>query len=129
MYLIKIGNTELPEKYCIPSTYKVSSGRKTLFSALDATGALHETVYIHARHSISFSSSLMTDTDISTITALLDANWIDAGARKIQVQYYDIQSGTYATGIFKLAEFKLSALVMSDDFKASKPLEFELMEY
>lgn len=99
---------KFPLKYMRYESYNVSNHRLDLDSTRDTTGVLHRTVLTHSSTKLYFNMPSMTGADLQTaMTFFRNAMEYSTGntlARKLLVNYYDVETDTYRNGIFYMPD-------------------------
>lgn len=131
-YLIKLGNTNLPYKFISAESYKCHPDQRMETSAKRvSTGVLHRATCEHTATKIEWETPAMWDADMRALTALFDANWSDAHARKITVTYYDTWTNEHKTGTFYMPdpEMNIQRVDVENHRILYAPMRVALIEY
>ena len=103
-YLIKVGGssgTALPMQYIKLEGYDITPNQRMESEAKRAvTGILHRTTVDHTATKIEFTTPCLTDMDVHALNGLLGEAWTSVSERKLELEYYDMETATYKTGTF-----------------------------
>lgn len=112
-YLIKIGGsggTPLPMKYIKLDGYNITPNQRMEAEAKRAvTGLLHRTTVAHTASKIEFNTPNLTNADVGAMMELFRSAWASTGnvaERKLNLEYYDMETDTYKTGTFYMPDIK-----------------------
>ena len=109
-YLIKLGGsggTVLPMKYMKLDGYNITPNqRMEAEAARSITGVLHRTTVEHTATKIEFNTPNLTNTDINEMMSMFRSVWSSAAERKLNLQYYDMETDSYKTGTFYMPDIK-----------------------
>ena len=109
-YLIKLGGsggTVLPMKYMKLDGYNITPNqRMEAEAARSITGVLHRTTVEHTATKIEFNTPNLTNTDINGMMSMFRSVWSSAAERKLNLQYYDMETDSYKTGTFYMPDIK-----------------------
>lgn len=109
-YLIKVGGasgTILPMKYIKVDGYNITPNQRMESEAKRAvTGVLHRTTVAHTATKIEFNTPNMTNIDMDAMMTLFRNNWTSTAERKINLQYYDMETNSYKTGTFYMPDIQ-----------------------
>ena len=98
-YLIKIGGasgTVLPMKYIKLEGYTITPNQRMETEAKRAvTGLLHRNTVEHTATKIEFNTPIMTNLDVDEMMTLFRNAWTNTIERKLNIQYYDMETNTY----------------------------------
>ena len=61
------------------------------------TGVLYQTTVEHTATKIEFNTPNMTNTDMNAMMTLFRNNWTNSLERKLNLQYYDMETDSYKT--------------------------------
>lgn len=109
-YLIKLGGsngTTLPMKYIKLEGYNITPNQRMETEAKRAvTGLLHRTTVEHTATKIEFNTPNLTNADVDAMMTLFRTAWTSTAERKLDLEYYDMETDTYKTGTFYMPDIK-----------------------
>lgn len=106
-YLIKIGSTELPMKFIKYEGYTITPNQRMESEAKrSVTGVLHRTTVEHTATKIEFNTPNITNTDMEEMMSLFRGAWSSAAERKLDLEYYDMETNSYKSGTFYMPDIK-----------------------
>lgn len=106
-YLIKINGTPLPMKYIKVEGYNITPNQRMESEAKRAvTGVLHRTTVAHTASKIEFTTPNMTNMDMDAMMTLFRNAWTSSAERKLNLEYYDMETNSYKTGTFYMPDIK-----------------------
>ena len=109
-YLIKVGGengTILPMKFIKLDGYNITPNQRMETEAKRAvTGLLHRITVEHTASKIEFNTPNITNVDLNEMMTLFRNAWTDTSQRKIDLQYYDMETDSYKTGTFYMPDIK-----------------------
>lgn len=109
-YLIKLGGStgvELPMKYIKYETYKITPNQRLdLDTTRDTTGMLHRNVLSHTAMKVEFETIPMDNYNVAALMTLLRNSFSDSQARKVTLDYYDVETDAYKTGTFYMPDIQ-----------------------
>ena len=109
-YLIRVGGssgTNLPMKYIKVEGYNITPNQRMETEAKrDVTGVLHRTTVAHTSSKIEFETPVMTNADVDAMMTLFRNAWTSTAERKLDLQYYDMETNSYKTGTFYMPDIK-----------------------
>ena len=109
-YLIKIGGsggTPLPMKYVKLDGYNITPNQRMETEAKRAiTGLLHRNTVEHTASKIEFNTPIITNLDVDAMMTLFRNAWTSTIERKLNLEYYDMETNTYKTGEFYMPDIK-----------------------
>lgn len=109
-YLIKLGGsngTTLPMKYIKLEGYNITPNQRMETEAKRAvTGLLHRTTVEHTATKIEFNTPNLTNADVDAMMTLFRTAWTSTAERKLDIEYYDMETDTYKTGTFYMPDIK-----------------------
>lgn len=98
-YLIKLGGSNgqpFPTKLIAVSSYKATPNQRMESKATrSVTGVLYRTTVSHVATKIEFTTTMLTNQDVSAVNHLLAAHFIDPLQRKILIEFYDEENDAY----------------------------------
>jgi len=132
-YLIKVGGPSgvpLPMEYIKLEGYDITPNQRMESSAKrTVTGVLNRTTVDHTASKIEFSTPVLTDKDIHAIMGLFWNAWTSAIERKLDLEYYDMETGTYKTGTFYMPDIKFTISRIDDNVVYYNNITFKFIEY
>ena len=109
-YLIKLGGasgTVLPMKFIKVEGYDITPNQRMESEAKRAvTGVLHRTTVAHTATKIEFNTPNMTNLQLDAMMSLFRSYWTSTAERKLNLQYYDMETNNYKTGTFYMPDIK-----------------------
>ena len=109
-YLIRVGGssgTNLPMKYIKVEGYNITPNQRMETEAKrDVTGVLHRTTVAHTSSKVEFNTPVMTNADVDEMMTLFRSAWTNTSERKLDLQYYDMETNSYKTGTFYMPDIK-----------------------
>lgn len=109
-YLIKLGGslgTPLPMKFIKLDGYNISPNQRMEAEAgRSVTGLLHRTTVAHTASKIEINTPYMTNRDVDEMMTLFRNAWTSTLERKLNLEYYDMETDTYKTGTFYMPDIK-----------------------
>lgn len=109
-YLIKVGGssgTPLPMKYIKLDGYNISPNQRMEAEAgRSVTGLLHRTTVAHTASKIEINTPYITNKDVGDMMTLFRNAWTSVAERKLNLEYYDMETDTYKTGTFYMPDIK-----------------------
>ena len=109
-YLLKLGGasgTEFPMKYIKIEGYNITPNQRMESEAKRTiTGNLQRTTVSHTASKIEFNTPKMTNLDVDAMMSLFRSKWTNKRERKINLQYYDMETNSYKTGSFYMPDIK-----------------------
>lgn len=109
-YLLKLGGsggTVFPMKFIKVEGYNITPNQRMESEAKRAiTGVLHRTTVAHTASKIEFNTPKMTNLDVDSMMSLFRNFWTSTAERKINLEYYDMETNTYKTGTFYMPDIK-----------------------
>ena len=111
-YLIKLGGasgTVLPMKFIKVEGYDITPNQRMESEAKRAiTGLLHRTTVEHTATKVEFNTPNLTNLEADEMMTLFRNAWISVTERKLNLQYYDMETNSYKTGEFYMPDIKFS---------------------
>lgn len=109
-YLLKLGGasgTVFPMKYIKIEGYDITPNQRMESEAKRTiTGNLQRTTVSHTASKIEFNTPKMTNLDVDAMMSLFRSKWTNKRERKINLQYYDMETNSYKTGSFYMPDIK-----------------------
>ena len=134
-YLIKVGGssgTALPLKYIKVEGYNITPNQRMESSAKrSVTGYLSRTTVDHTATKIEFQTPCLTDVDVHALNGLLGTAWTDVNQRKLELEYYDMETATYKTGTFYMPDIKyeIDHIDQTKNIVYYKEITYKFIEY
>jgi hypothetical protein len=113
-YLLKAGNTEIPLSFIRYDTYTIQPRqRQDLDPYRDVNGVLHRNVVENMPSVIEFNTPTMDSDKLQDFLDIIRENYDDSKERKIHLTYYDMESDSYRSGDFYMAQpnFKIRQII------------------
>lgn len=109
-YLLKVGGTVLPFKYIRFDSYKCTPNQRLEGDGTgrDATGGLHRETAEKVATKIEFETPPLTDVEVVALNALLRAGMTNTLERRVTLEYYVDETGSYKTGEFYIPDIEYS---------------------
>ena len=118
-YLIKVGGangTELPMEYIKADGYTITPNQRMESEASRAvTGLLHRTTVAHTATKVEFNTPNMTNKSVDAMMTLFKNNWTSSAERKLDIQYYDMESDSYKEGTFYMPDISFNIEHIDND--------------
>ena len=132
-YLIKVGGssgTALPMQYIKLEGYDITPNQRMESEAKRAvTGILHRTTVDHTATKIEFTTPCLTDMDVHALNGLLGEAWTSVSERKLELEYYDMETATYKTGTFYMPDIKYQIDHIDGNIVYYKEITYKFIEY
>lgn len=134
-YLIKIGGssgTPLPMKYIKLDGYNISPNQRMEAEAgRSVTGLLHRTTVAHTASKIEINTPYITNLDVDEMMTLIRNAWINTQERKLNLEYYDMETNTYKTGTFYMPDikFEIDHIEEATNIVVYKEIRLAFIEY
>jgi hypothetical protein len=109
-YLIKLGGssgTPLPMKFIKLDGYNISPNQRMEAEAgRSVTGLLHRTTVAHTASKVEINTPYITNRDVDEMMTLFRNAWTSTLERKLNLEYYDMETNSYKTGTFYMPDIK-----------------------
>ena len=106
-YLIQVGSTPLPMKFIKLDGYAITPNQRMESEAKRAiTGLLHRTTVEHTATKVEFNTPNMTNLDLDEMMSIFRSAWTSTIERKLNLQYYDMETNSYKSGEFYMPDIK-----------------------
>ena len=129
-YLIKAGGTVLPMKYMKLEGYDITPNQRMESEAKRAiTGYLHRTTVAHTATKIEFNTPPMTNLDLNAMMSIFRGAWSSTIERKLDLEYYDMETDSYKTGTFYMPDVKFSIDHIDGNMIYYKETRIAFIEY
>jgi hypothetical protein len=107
-YLIKvggIGGTVLPMTYIKAAGYSITPNQRMESEAKrSVTGVLQRTTVAHTATKVEFYTTFMTNSELNDMMTLFRNAWTNTSERKLNLEYYDMETDSYKTGEFYMPD-------------------------
>lgn len=104
-YLLKAGSTEIPLRYIRYDTYNIQPRqRQDLDPYRDVNGVLHRNVVENMPSVIQFNTPTMTSAELQDFLDIIRSNYDSTKERKLSLTYYDMETDSYRSGDFYMAQ-------------------------
>lgn len=110
---VKVGNSysTFPTNLVNAESYKVTPDQRMESSANRASsGKLIRQTVEHTATKIDFSTTILTNSQLATITSLLASAYTDTLQRKLDARYYDPTTDSYKEGTFYVPDIDYEIL-------------------
>lgn len=111
-YLVRLGGsggTVLPMKYMKLEGYNITPNqRMEAEAARSITGLLHRTTVEHTATKIEFTTPNLTNKDVNEMMSMFRNAWNSEAERRLELQYYDMETDSYKTGTFYMPDIKFT---------------------
>lgn len=134
-YLIKVGGsngTVLPMKYMRHESYKITPNQRLETDAKrDVTGMLHRNTVSHTATKIEFETPIITNIDLQAMLSILRSNWTIQLERKLNIQYYNEETDSYATAACYVPDidYNIDHIDLNQNLVFYKPIRIAFIEY
>lgn len=104
-YLLKAGSTEIPLRFIRYDTYNIQpKQRQDLDPYRDVNGVLHRNVVENMPSVITFNTPTLSSDDLQDFLDIIRNNYDSAKERKLPLTYYDMETDSYKSGDFYMAQ-------------------------
>ena len=118
-YLIKLGGsggTILPMQYIKVGEYNITPNQRMESEAKrSVTGYLHRSTVAHTATKVEFNTPIMTNRDMDNLMYLIRSAWSNTLERKLNLEYYDMETNSYKTGTFYMPDIKFNISRIDED--------------
>ncbi len=129
-YLLKFGNTELPNKYITSDGYVDTPNQRTELEAYrDANILLHRVTSPNFKTTIMFTTCPMSLSDKKKFQNIINSGMINSTERKVCVTYYNDETNEYETGDFYISDPTFGTLGYFGGERWYKSVTYQLTEY
>lgn len=131
-YLIKFGNTPLPNRFITADGYVVTPNRRTELEAYrDANIELHRTTSPNYKTSIQLTLCPMKQADKEAVQQIIFSSdsMINMIERKVRVTYWNDEVCGYSTGYFYISDVTYTPLGNIGGEHWYKSVTYQLTEY
>ena len=115
-YLLKFGNTKLPNKYLAYDSYEITPNQRTELEAYrdQNTNKLHRETIPYPKTKIDCETHVMYEDEKIEFQNILKNGLVNALQRKYNVEYYDPEENTYKSGEFYIPDTPFK-IIRTDD--------------
>lgn len=132
-YLIKVGGsggTVLPMKYIKYEGYDITPNQRLETEAKRAvTGLLHRNTVEHTATKIEFNTTVLMNSEMNELMTLFRNAWTSLIERKLDLEYYDMETDSYKVGTFYMPDIKFQINNISDNIIYYKETRIAFIEY
>lgn len=132
-YLIKVGGsggTVLPMKYIKYEGYDITPNQRLETEAKRAvTGLLHRNTVEHTATKIEFNTIVLMNSEMNELMTLFRNAWTSSIERKLDLEYYDMETDSYKVGTFYMPDIKFQINNISDNIIYYKETRIAFIEY
>ena len=132
-YLIKVGGPDgvpLPMAYIKVEGYDITPNQRMESKAARAvTGVLVRNTVSHTATKVEFSTPVMMDRDVHAMMGLFGNAWTSVLERKLNLEYYDMETGEYKTGTFYMPDIKFQIDHIDGNIIYYKEITIKFIEY
>lgn len=129
-YLIKFGNTELPNKYITSDGYVTTPNQRTELEAYrDADIKLHRVTSPNFKTSIQLTLCPMSETEKKEVQSIIENGMINTVERKVDVTYRNEEINSYSEGYFYISDVTYSLIGRYGGENWYKSVTYQLTEY
>lgn len=132
-YLIKVGGsggTVLPMKYIKYEGYDITPNQRLETEAKRAvTGLLHRNTVEHTATKIEFNTTVLMNSEMNELMTLFRNAWTSSIERKLDLEYYDMETDSYKVGTFYMPDIKFQINNISDNIIYYKETRIAFIEY
>lgn len=132
-YLIKLGGsggTELPLKYMKYDGYTITPNQRMESEAKrSVTGVLHRTTVEHTATKIEFNTPNLTNAEMDELMSMIRSAWSSVPERKLDLEYYDMETNGYKTGEFYVPDIKFQISQINGNKIIYKETRIAFIEY
>lgn len=129
-YLIKFGDTELPNKYITSDGYVTTPNQRTELEAFrDANILLHRVTSPNFKTSITLTLCPMSASEKQYVQEIIKGGMTNTVERKVAVTYWNEETNKYKTGDFYISDPTYSLMGRYGGKNWYKPITYQLTEY
>ena len=129
-WLIKAGNTVIPNKYIMVETYSATpKQRQDLDPYRDQIGALHRNVVQNRPSVIKFETVPMYELDMRHFMDIIQGAYISEAERKFSLSFYDPERGTYSSEIVYMVQPEFPILFIKNGLIVYNSVNIEFIGY
>lgn len=129
-YLIKFGDTIMPNKYIQYDSY-TSTPRQVmdLEAWRDGDGTLHRNTLQVAKAKVEWETPHINDVALSELLGIIDAAITNTAERQVEVTFWDDQAMNYRTMTAYMPDVQYKARTVQGNTLWYNPIRFALIEY
>lgn len=132
-YLIRVGGhngVDLPMEYIKLEGYDITPNQRMESEAKrSVTGVLVRSTVSHTATKVEFLTPVMTDKDVHAMMGLFGNAWVSSLERKLDLEYYDMETGGYKTGTFYMPDIKFTIDHIDGNIIYYKETTVKFIEY
>ena len=129
-YLIKFGNTWLPDELLLSDGWNPTPNQRTELDAYrDAAVNLHRTTSPNYKTTIILNFCPMSKTDKERLQGIINSAMINTVERKIQITYWNDETNEYTDGVFYIPDITFQSLGYFGGERWYKSFSIKLTEY
>lgn len=127
-YLLKVGGTQLPNKFIQLSTYAITPNQRMESSAeRDTTGELHRTTCEHTASKIEFQTPYLKGSEIEELNQLLAI--ADNLQRNVSIEYFDPETQSYKNAECYISDVQYTIYSQIENDLLYMPTRYAFIEY
>lgn len=127
-YLLKVGGTQLPNKFIQLSTYAITPNQRMESSAeRDTTGELHRTTCEHTASKIEFQTPYLKGSEIAELNQLLAI--ADNLQRNVSIEYFDPETQSYKNAECYISDIQYTIYSQIENDLLYMPTRYAFIEY
>lgn len=127
-YLLKVGGTQLPNKFIQLSTYAITPNQRMESSAdRDTTGELHRTTCEHTASKIEFQTPYLKGSEIAELNQLLAI--ADNLQRNVSIEYFDPETQSYKNAECYISDVQYTIYSQIENDLLYMPTRYAFIEY
>lgn len=127
-YLLKVGGTQLPNKFIQLSTYAITPNQRMESSAeRDTTGELHRTTCEHTASKIEFQTPYLKGSEIAELNQLLAI--ADNLQRNVSIEYFDPETQSYKNAECYISDVQYTIYSQIGNDLLYMPTRYAFIEY
>lgn len=129
-YLLKAGGTEIPISYIQTDSYEITPNQRLESSAeRNTTGLLIRSTLTHTASKIIFSTKPLNETQKTALMSIITGAYTDVNARKLSLDYYCPDTGTYKTSDVYVPDIKFRINRIINNVVFYDPIQITFIEY
>lgn len=128
-YLLKVGDTDISQ-YVDIENYKVTPNQRAdLDSGRNGLNILYREVANHYTTKIEFNTVPMAADEMTAFFQILSKAYINERERKVQVTYFDVNTGSYRMAEMYVPNFTIETRSWNGSLLIYKPMRIAFIEY
>lgn len=133
--LIAVGGKDIPKEYIQYNNYEATPNqRQDVDSQRDLNQDLHRNVSPHYKSVVKFTTRPLFEYQVRDLMDnYIRASYIDEKERKLEVEFFDPETGEYFSGEYYLVQPKFPIRVIEDRGNGLTikydPIDFEFIQY